>query len=169
MVQRSLALQAIGLDDANRNEGPSYRGAARETITLEAHFEATPARTDDARSNGVLPYMAALELLLSPPSRDETALDAMLDQGKRGLVNSALPNIILEWGQRAVPVRLTAISVTEEMFDYNLNPVRSTMTLSFSVVTWSSVADTSSDAEKFRAYQNLLETLAKSARTSSST
>jgi hypothetical protein len=72
--------------------------------------------------------------------------------------------VILEWGTRAVPVRLTQMAIVEEQFDTSLNPIQATATLTFDVVTYSGAADQSDNAKKFIAYQQKLEQLAADAR-----
>jgi hypothetical protein len=164
-VTRSLSLQATGIEGGLRSKAPAFRGAATETITLQARFEALPPTTSDAAQNGVLPQLAALELLLYPPTSDVQQEDARLDQGSRSIQPSPLPVVILEWGQRAVPVRLRQMVINEEMFDSNLNPVQASAALTFDVVTYSAVTDQSSEAQQFLTYQRALEQLAKTART----
>jgi len=158
--RRSVSLSSIGLDDG-QDKAPAYRGAGSESFTLETMFESTPPMTGDAADNGVLAPLAALELLLFPPSRDVVAEEAKLDRGIRAVVTSPLPSIVLEWGQRAMPVRLTQLSVSEEMFDAQLNPIRAVVTMTFNAVTYSTTDSASNDAQQFLQYQKRLEQLAR--------
>jgi hypothetical protein len=47
------------------------------------------------------------------------------------------PLTLFVWGpKRVLPVRITGFSITEQFFDTNLNPIRATVSLSMSVLTY---------------------------------
>jgi hypothetical protein len=160
-VTRSLSLNANDAPEEERNEAPSFRSAAGGSITIAARFEASPG---DSGTTGVLPQMAAIELLLYPDSDDVRAAESALDAGKRKIVSWPTPSVVLEWGQRAVPVILKSVSVDEQEFDPMLNPIRAVLTLSFDVVTYSSVGDADPRGQLFLEHQKKLEALASSAQ-----
>ncbi len=159
-VSRSLTLQAGTGDEGGRSKAPVFGGAAKGTISLAARLEAIPGTGSD----GILPQMAAIELLLYPTSDDVTAMDATLDAGKRAVAGWPMPSITLELGSRAVPVSLTSVGVEEQEYDIALTPIRATLTLSFTIVTYSSVDDEDVRAQQFLEHQKYLETLASSAQ-----
>jgi hypothetical protein len=64
-----------------------------------------------------------------------------------------------------VPVRLQSISVVEEMFDGDLNPIRATVTLEAHVLTYSDVYPDNPDYSLFLAHQKNMEQTARSAQT----
>ena len=51
------------------------------------------------------------------------------------------PLTLFVWGpQRVLPVRLTELSVTEEAFDPQLNPIRAKVSLGLRVLTYNDLA-----------------------------
>ena len=84
-----------------------------------------------AVASGLHPTLAALELLLYPPSTQ-----LILGEGPRsssarhGCRRRMRPLVLLVWGPlRVVPVRVESVSVTEQAFDTLLNPIRAKVDL----------------------------------------
>ena len=63
---------------------------------------------------------------------------------------------------RVVPVRFTDFSITEEMFDSSLNPIRAKVSLGFRVLTIDDVTFASTGGSIYMAYQQQKERLAQS-------
>ena len=85
---------------------------------------------------GIHPQLAALELLVQPTSAALQANDAMSRSGVLEVLPIEAPLTLFVWGRnRVVPVRITDLSVTEEAFDVNLNPIRAKVSLGLRVLS----------------------------------
>src|SRR5688500_14588971 len=72
-LTRSLQMQALGPDAGDRLEALRLKGPPIETIKLDAELDATdqlefPDANPDAVEFGIHPQLAALEMLVYPPS-----------------------------------------------------------------------------------------------------
>jgi len=138
----SLA-RTITAKTAAENAGPvsatRYTGVAAQTIRFEAFIDATDqlelgnATAEDA---GIYPQLATLEGLLQPSS---ASILANIDAAQRGILE-ILPTIaplpLFVWGKhRILPVSITELSITEQIFDTQLNPIRATVAISATVLT----------------------------------
>lgn len=142
-LSRTMALQAAA-GGGKQSESLRLTSPAVETIRLEVEIDATdrlefPAENPDARTLGIHPQLAALEVLLHPKAATLQANEAMASAGRLEVLPMEVPLTVFVWGrQRVVPVRLTELSITEEAFDTALNPIRAKVTLAMRVL---SVAD----------------------------
>lgn len=148
--QRSMALR--------------YKGAPSETINIDIAIDAT----DDlekcnpiAQQLGILPDLAALEMLLYPKSDEVKKNDALLDQGQIEVASGYdAPYVLFEWGdKRTIPVIVTSMSITEELFDTSLNPILATVKLGLRTVSYSDVISKHPAYHDFLAYQRGKEQL----------
>lgn len=128
-------------EQTGQGRSRGYRGKAERggtlgeptgtmTITIRLdHGE----RQADAGSNaelGLLPDLAALESLVHPLrfERDKA------DDGKRlKPLRVFWPAVVLIWGQREFPVRVTSVTINELLHDSNLVPLRAEVELSMEV------------------------------------
>lgn len=164
-VSRTLNAHFSDPGKESPREDVFYESAAGQSISMRIFLEAVPPTDSSSARFGVFPQIAALELLLYQPTKDVTSENRSLDQGKRAIVKSVVPTVVLEWGKRAVPVRLRQLGVTEELFDADLNTIRATVDLSFDVVTYSTAREGGSEYNLFLSYQTKLEALAKATYT----
>jgi hypothetical protein len=97
-----------------------------------------------AKVTGVASRIAALEMLLFPSSDTEKGLlgtvTAAIGGGgksqKRKVPASTINTCLFVWGPgRIVPVRLTALTVTERIYDILLNPVKAEAQVTLRVLT----------------------------------
>jgi hypothetical protein len=139
-LQRSVQVQATG-DTGDRSEALRLKGAAVETIKLEAEIDATDF-LDDPDGNrtaidvGIHPQLAALEALVQPRAGDLQANDALAASGVLEVLPLEQPLTLFVWSkQRVVPVRVTDLSITEEAFDVALNPIRAKVSLGLRVLS----------------------------------
>lgn len=143
-------------------EPARFVGAPAETIDLEAKFDATDGMESGSiltKMFGIRPRLSALELF-AYPSLVSVAKDMkLLKKGTVGAVKVPAARTLLIFGMtRIVPIRITSISVTEELFDSNLNPIRATASLSMEVISYSKVTDPKEPLSvAFLAYQGVLE------------
>src|SRR5680860_97197 len=129
-LTRTLQVQGAGGEAGDRLESLRLKGPPIETIKLEAELDATdalehPDQHLDTARNGLLPQLAALELLIYPATAQLVQQNLDTLRGMMEIFPMETPLTIFVWGKsRIVPVRLTELSVTEEAFDSALNPTR---------------------------------------------
>ncbi len=145
-----------GRPGAESNNPLAVRGLPGEsfqfTIFLNADDDVVslvpPVRLA-AEQSGVGARLAALEMLLYPgtplgqPASRSAGLLGTVSAGLPGssgstwkLPNSTLPIVLFYWNpNRVVPVRVTALSVTETLYDEDLNPRHAEAQLSLRVLT----------------------------------
>jgi hypothetical protein len=135
-------------------------GAARETtqagdpsiekITLKAEFSAADGLNTNnvlARTMGVGPRLAALEKMVHPSNILGGAIGAALkavggalgvsSKKKNGRIlipRENYPRILFIWGPlRVLPVIIDSMSITEQQYDFLLNPVRAEVNIGLAV------------------------------------
>lgn len=154
-----------GKDDSQR-----LTDTPKQTISLDIQLEAT--FTNFLGSDlipptplvGLLPQLAALELLLSPSSDQLTTYQEKLESGTLAAVPPVPPRILFVWGPgRVLPVSITSMNVTEEIFDGLLVPIRAKVKISLEVNSFFG-ASTTKDREYLLTHvqkQELLATIAR--------
>ncbi len=120
-----------------------------EKITLTAHFSAADQLKDNlplARMFGIGPRLAALEKMAAPTTRPGllgAAIDAVGQAlGVAGggdsqpIPREKYPRILFIWGlTRVLPVLIDSLTITEQEYDHQLNPIRAEVSLGLSVIT----------------------------------
>jgi hypothetical protein len=146
-----------GVESANPLAVNGMPGESFEfTIFLNADDDLVsgmPLIKQAAQQSGVGARLAALEMLLYPAAgpaaagRQPTAsrLGGLLGTVSAGagfsgatwkLPNSTVPVVLFYWNSnRIVPVRVTSLSVTETLYDTDLNPINAQAQLSLRVLT----------------------------------
>jgi hypothetical protein len=109
-----------------------------------------PVGADLAGRYGAYPTLAALELLQFPNLPLQSALVGQVsaansaqglgasaaDSSSQSVPVSQVPVVLFIWGsQRIVPVRVTALSVTEKLFDTDLRPTQAEAQITLTVLT----------------------------------
>ncbi len=123
--------------DAYRVQGPPV-----ETITLVVELDAAdqlaePGSHPHTVAFGLNPALAALELLLYPPTSQILLNQALALAGTANLAAADIPLVLLVWGpSRVLPVRLTSFTITEQAFDQRLNPIQAKVDLGLKVMTY---------------------------------
>jgi len=126
--------------DGNPGESFSF------TLSLDASDSIAEGGASGALASisGVASRIAALEMLLFPSSDTEKGLlgtvTALLGGGggeqSRKVPSSTINTVLFVWGPgRIVPVRLTALTVTERLYDTFLNPVKADVQVTLRVLT----------------------------------
>jgi hypothetical protein len=148
-------------------EALRLNGPPKETLQVEIHLDATDRLEDGeptAAAAGVSPMLAALELLLYPPSALAIANEVLALAGIIEVVPAVAPLCLFVWGpQRMLPVRINQIGITEELFDQNLNPIQAKVTLSLQVLTYQDLGFASVGGAIFLGQQMAKEALSSSA------
>ncbi len=164
-LTRTLQVQATG-ETGDRSQALRLRGAAVETIKLEAEIDATdtlddPDANPDAVRLGIHPQLAALEALVHPRADDLQANEALAGAGVLEVLPLEAPLTLFVWSrQRVVPVRVTDLSVTEEAFDAALNPIRAKVSVSLRVLSVDDLGFDHRGGTLFMAYLRNKEALA---------
>ncbi|HXU45667.1 MAG TPA: hypothetical protein VN783_09080 [Thermoanaerobaculia bacterium] len=169
-LRRKLEPFTVGGQPGDRTELPRYAGAPAETIDVQIQVDATDGLADSSASAaayGVLPQLAAIELLIFPTSSQVIQAETQLSSGAIEILPMTAPRILFVWGpNRVLPVRIVSYGVTEELFDQSLNPLRATVDLSLRVLTYSDVPQSDPDYHQFLAYQQELERVSQLALSS---
>jgi hypothetical protein len=162
-LTRTLQVQAMG-DGGDRSEALRLKGPPVETYKLDAEIDAADLmeRGDSSVGDvGIQPQLAALEVLVYPPSAALLANDRELGSGTLEVAALEAPLTVFVWGKtRVAPVRLTEFTITEEAFDPNLNPIRAKISLGMRVLSVSDVGFQHKAGQIYLAYQQEKERLA---------
>jgi hypothetical protein len=121
---------------------------------LIANGQTNPVAASLASASGVYPRLAALEMLQYPTSDSGAAsllgsvsasisaagasagVSATAASRTTPVPRSEVPTVLFVWGpQRIVPVRLTALSITEKLYDAALNPIQADVHVTLRVLT----------------------------------
>jgi hypothetical protein len=136
----------------------AVKGMPGETFSFSLMMDASESIADNdpvsgplAEASGVYTRLAALEMLQYPVAADPMAglagavsaaagpAGAALGGGgaaDRPVPASQVPTVLFVWGPgRIVPVRLTALSITEKLYDGFLSPTHAEATVSLRVLT----------------------------------
>ncbi|MFF2076570.1 hypothetical protein ACFVXG_17650 [Kitasatospora sp. NPDC058162] len=135
-LERSLAPQVAGADGSgDRTEALRLKGPAVETWKFTAELDATD-QLDVPSPNGIHPQLATLELLVQPTSAQLMVNQALASAGTLEIAPAEAPLTLFTWGsKRILPVRLTELTITEEAFDIELNPIRAAVAIGLRVLT----------------------------------
>jgi hypothetical protein len=168
-VSRTLQVQGVGTETGPHVDQLRLKGPPIETIKLEAEIDATdmladPQANPTVTQSGITPMLATLELIIYPTSQQLTTADANAQNGTLEIIPMDAPLTLFVWSKaRIVPVRFTEFSVTEEMFDSSLNPIRAKVSLGMRVLTIDDLTFSSTGGSIYMAYQQQKERLAQTA------
>ncbi|GII88907.1 hypothetical protein Ssi03_68970 [Sphaerisporangium siamense] len=162
-LERSLTPQAAGGEQGDRTEVLRLKGPAIETWKFTAEIDATD-QPEVPAPDGVHPQLAALEMLVQPPSGRIRADRALAEAGTLEITPVETPLTLFTWGRsRVLPVRLTELSIVEDAFDLDLNPVRATVGVGMRVLSSSDLPAGHRGAELYLAHLSQKERLAGAA------
>lgn len=169
-LSRTLQIQAAGGEGGNRSEPLRFKGAAVETIKLDAEIDATdhlefPDQNPSTVEHGIQPQLAQLESLVHPTSAQLLEVDRQASSGTLEIAPMEAPLALFVWSKsRIVPVRVTDFSITEEAFDPALNPIRAKVSLGLRVLSVDDLGFAHKGGSLFMAYLQTKEQLATKAR-----
>ncbi|MCC6444416.1 MAG: hypothetical protein IT210_13305 [Armatimonadetes bacterium] len=163
-MTRTLQAQVAGSENSGRSEALRLKGAPVETISLDVEIDATDQleqADSDAVSMGIYPQLSALEMLIYPKSSLVIANTVLLALGTIEVIPPMAPLTLFIWGpKRALPVKLTDFSITEEAYDTGLNPIRAKVSLGLRVLSYNDLSLTHPGYALFLAHQVVKETMA---------
>jgi len=138
-LTRSLQVRGAGAESGDHVEALRLKGPPIETIKLEVEIDATDAmEANDRQANeaGLHPQLASLETIVYPTSSHLNATNSQAGTGSLEIAPAMAPLPLFVFGaKRIVPVRITELSITEEAFDANLNPMRAKLSLGLRVLS----------------------------------
>jgi len=163
-LNRSFQVQAAGGESRDRSEALRLKGPPVETIKLDAEIDATDLLDQGdgtAATLGIHAQIAALETVIYPTSRQLRANDSLQSSGTLEILPMEAPLTLFVWSKtRILPVRVTELSVTEEAFDPNLNPIRAKVSLGMRVLSVDDLGFQHKGGELFMGYLQRKEALA---------
>lgn len=166
-LSRSFQIQAG--ESGERSQPMRLKGPAVESYKLEAEIDATdqlefPDKNRPAVDHGVQPQLAALELLIHPTSAQLISNDSLQSSGTLEIIPMEAPLALFVWSKtRVVPVRITELSITEEAFDPELNPIRAKVSLGLRVLSVDDLGFSHKGGSLFMTYLKTKERLAAKA------
>ncbi|MGD8966108.1 MAG: hypothetical protein PVI07_01250 [Anaerolineae bacterium] len=164
-LSRTLKIQSIEASD-DRSQALRLTGPPVETYQVEAEIDAAdqlefPDEHETVRQHGIASQLAALETIIYPASGDLLSRNSLADAGTLEIAPLEAPLTLFVWSEnRVLPVRLTDLSITEEAFDPQLNPIRAKVSLSMRVLSVDDLGFDHRGGNLFLTYQQQLERLA---------
>jgi len=154
-------LQARTAQAPTQQSNPSLAlrlaGPPTETIRMELELDAADqmASGDGTAQNlGVTPALAAMEMLLYPKSALVIANQILAVAGVIEVIPPEAPMALLVFGpSRVLPVRLTELTVTEQLFGPSLNPIQAKVGIAVRVLNYDDLGLASVGGGLFLAYQ----------------
>jgi len=165
-LSRTVAPRAAKAEAGDRLEALRLIGPPVETIKLEIELDATdrlehPTQNSETVKNGITPELADLETIISPAVADIQSANQKAETGTLEILPLPSPLVLLVLGaNRTLPVRITDMSMVEEAFDTQLNPIRAKVSLGLRVLSSDDLAMGSKGAELFIAHAQRREKLA---------
>jgi hypothetical protein len=162
-LTRSISPQ-IGSEGGGRSEVLRLKGAPKETISADIMIDATDQleKADQKATRfGIYPQLSALEMLVYPKSSLVIANTLLSLAGTLAILPPQAPLTLFSWGPaRVVPVVVESMSITEDLHDVNLNPIRAKVSLGLRVLTYDDLPVTHLGYGIFLAHQVVKETFA---------
>jgi len=164
-LTRTFQVQAYS-EGGDRSEALRLKNSPVESIKLEAEIDATdqlefPDQHPNIVQNGIHSQLAALETLLYPTSEALQNNHSQAGRGVLEIVPMEAPLSLFIWSKhRAVPVRITEFSITEEAFDPSLNPIRAKINLGLRVLSVNDLGFDHRGGSLFMSYLKNKEALA---------
>ncbi len=151
-------------DDGAEGEALRITGPPSETFSLDIEIDATDqlaAGDPVAGSMGIAPQLASLEMMFYPASALVIANQALALAGLIEVVPPEAPLALLVWSaSRVLPVRINTISIAEEAYDPNLNPIQAKVTVGMRVLNYDDLGLLSVGGGLFMVHQLAKEVLA---------
>ena len=166
-LTRTFQVQSYS-EGGDRSEALRLKSSPIETIKLEAEIDATdqlefPDQNPNIVQNGIHAQLAALETMLYPSSEALQNNHRQAGRGVLEIVPMEAPLSLFVWSKhRAVPVRVSEFSVTEEAFDPSLNPIRAKINLGLRVLSVNDLGFDHRGGSLFMSYLKNKEALAGS-------
>jgi hypothetical protein len=163
-LSRSLSVASAAQGTGSQSDVLRLFAPPSETIGVDIEIDATDQleRGDGlATSLGIHPALASLEMLLYPKALGVIINAALLLAGLRPVIEPAAPLALFVWGiKRVLPVRISAMTINEDFFDGELNPLRAKVHLDMRVLNYYDLGVPSVGGALFLGHQLLKEAMA---------
>jgi hypothetical protein len=163
-LTRTLAARTSGNSEQNPRDPLRVQGPPKEDIRVEIFIDATDALEEGSRlakTQGIHPRLAALELLLYPRMTRVLWNEAKRRLGAIEVLAPEAPLTLFVWGpQRVLPVRISGMTIVEESFDPDLRPLVARVSLEMTVHSYYDLGLLSAGGGLFAVHQILKEGLA---------
>jgi hypothetical protein len=165
-LTRKFQVQEAGAESNDRVEPTRFKGPAIETISFDAEIDATdqlefPDQNASTSEFGIPPQLALLESLVQPTVTQLQGIDSEASSGTLEIAPMLAPLVLFVWSKsRIVPVKVSDLSITEEAFDPNLNPIRAKVSFSLRVLSVDDLGYQSKGGSLFMTYLQGKERLA---------
>ena len=163
-LTRTLQIKGAGQESGDHMEVMRLKGPPVETIKLEAEIDATDqlaAGDTTAMTLGIHPQLAALETMVYPSSATLLSNNVAASAGNIEIAPVQAALTLFVWSRnRILPVRITELSITEEAFDTNLNPMRAKVSLGMHVLSVDDVGFDNKGGNLFMSHLQQKEQLA---------
>lgn len=163
LVTRTLRPQPVS-EEPDRTEIYRLKGPPIETINCTIEIDGADlmeAEDPNTLQFGIQPQLSALELLVYPASSVLVTNEALSLAGTIEILPMESALTLFVWSQsRVTPVLITNLSITEEFFDPQLNPIRARVTLDMRVLNINDVGFLTPAGALYMVYQTTKEALA---------
>lgn len=164
-LSRSFQIKGVSGESGDHIEALRLKGPPVETIKVEAEIDAADQlETGDSGTaeSGLHPQLAAIETVVYPASAHLNGNRIEAQSGSLEIAPAQGPLTLFIFGpKRIVPVRITEMSITEEAFDPNLNPIRAKISLGMRVLSVDDLGFDSKGGGLFMSYLQAKEQLAQ--------
>lgn len=148
------------------------KGCPEEIIDLDIEIDANDQpdkfRKESCKDGiyyGIYPQIAVLEALVYPSVMNIEETNKQMKNGSMKITAPKLFYTLLAFGKkRAMPVQITKFTITEEMHDEHLNPIRAKITMNMRVLSYNDVPVDHPIYSNLLNYHRKLETMAKMVR-----
>jgi hypothetical protein len=168
-LTRSFQIQGVGAG-TDRSQALRVKGPAVESYKLDIVLSAAdalefPDQNQTTVRFGLQPQLALLESLVNPESAQLLSNNSMASSGTLEIFPMEKPLPLFVWSRtRVAPVRVTDLSITEEAFDPDLNPIQAKVSLGLRVLTIDDLGFDHKGGSLFMAYLQQKEQLAAKSR-----
>lgn len=163
---RTLKIQGAE-EGGDRSEALRLKGPPVETFKVDAEIDATdqlefPDRNASTVQNGIFPQLAVLETIVYPKASTLVSNNKLAQKGTLEIMPIQAAFTLFVWSaNRIVPVRITELSITEEAFDANLNPIRAKVSIGMRVLSIDDIDFSEKGGSLYMVYQQQKETLSR--------
>ncbi len=167
-LSRTLQVQGVGAESGPHVDQMRLKGPPIETYKLDVEIDATdrlehPDADPTVTSSGIAPQLAAFETIIYPTTVQLQAADSRTRAGTLEIAPMDAPLTLLVLSKnRIIPVKITEFSVTEDMFDAQLNPIRAKLSLGLRVLSIDDIGFATKGGSLYMTYQQRKERLAGS-------
>jgi hypothetical protein len=169
-LTRTLKIEEVEDSKNGRARALKLKGPPVETFKVDVEIDATSKpdfldRSSEVGQVGIFPELYALETIVYPKADSLQEKKSKANSGKIEIVPTDAPLTLFVWSEnRIMPVKLTDVSITEEAFDPDLNPIRAKVSLGMKVLSVSDVGFNHRISSLYMTYHRNKERLAAKSR-----